>query len=275
MKPRSLLLVYFILFPAVSLFAQSSGASADPITGTWTGHMGPGATPQYAITLALTFDGKGGVSGTLVGLQTPGEIKSGTFDPQTGALKLQAAPKGDSAVRLTFEGTVVLGAATGRVSGDNQTGVFKITKKVAEESAPAQQPGANDTAAALRYGFGEVSGWVTKAADLVPADKYDYRPTPSVRTFGQLIAHIADSQNYYCARAVKGRTVQWSDAVEKGSVDKATLAQKLKQSIDACNAAYGGAGEVGSLSANVGHTSLHYGNIITYMRMLGLTPPSN
>jgi hypothetical protein len=171
MKLRSLLLVCFILFPAVSLFAQSGGASADPISGTWTGRMGPGATPQFTITLELIFDGKGGVSGTLEGLPSPGEIRSGTFDPQTGALQLQAAPKGDSTVRLVLEGTVVLGAATGRVSGDNRTGVFKITRKIAEGSAPAQQFGASDTAAALRFGFGEVSGWVTKAADLTPAVK--------------------------------------------------------------------------------------------------------
>src|SRR5262245_65324740 len=123
----------------------------------------------------------------------------------------------------------------------------------------AQQSGANDAAAALRYGFGEVSGWVTKAADLVPADKYDYRPTPSVRTFGQLIAHIADSQNYYCARAVKGRNAQWSDAVEKGSLDNATLAQKLKQSIDACNTVCAGSGVVGSLFGHFGQTNLDRG----------------
>jgi hypothetical protein len=60
--------------------------------------------------------------------------------------------------------------------------------------------GANDTAPALRNGCGEVSGWVTKAADLAPADKYSYRPAPTVRTFGQQLAHIADSYNYYCAR---------------------------------------------------------------------------
>src|SRR5262245_6235040 len=274
MKPRSLLLVCFILFPAVPLFAQSGGASADPISGTWTGHMGPGATPQFAITLELTFDGKGGVSGTLEGLPSPGEIKSGTFDPRTGALKLQAAPKGDSVVRLVLEGTVVLGAATGRVSGDNQTGTFKITKKVAEESAPAQQPGANEAAAALRYGFNEVSGWITKAADLAPEDKYNYRPTSSVRTFGQQIAHVADSYNYYCSRAA-GQRAQWSDATEKGGLDKATLAQKLKQATDTCNAAYGGNGQAGALMANIAHANLHYGNIVTYLRMLGLTPPSN
>jgi hypothetical protein len=274
MKLRSLLLACFVLLSAVPITAQSTGTSADPITGTWVGHMGPGATPRFAITLELTFDGKGAVSGTLVGLPSPGEIRSGTFDPQTGALKLQAAPTGDSVVRLVLEGTVVLDTATGRVSGDNQTGVFKITKKGAEASASAQQPGANDTVAALRYGFGEVSGWITKAADLVPADKYSYRPAPSVRTFGQQIAHVADSYNYFCARAA-GRNAQWSDAVEKGATDKATLVQKLKQATGACNTAYGGSGQTGSLMANIAHANLHYGNVITYLRMLGLTPPSN
>ena len=275
MKLKSLLLACFILMSAVSISAQSSGAAADPLSGAWTGDMGPNATTRIPLKMMLKFDGQTSVSGTITGPPLPGEIKAGTFDLKTGELKLEVEVKGDGAVfHAVFEGTVVSGVATGRVKGDNQTGNFKITKG-AGDSVGAQQSGANDTAAALRYGFGEVSGWVTKAAELVPADKYDYRPTPSVRTFGQLIAHIADAHNYYCARAVKGRNVQWSEAVEKGSLDKATLAQKLKQSIDACNAVYGGSGELGSLLGNVGHTSLHYGNIVTYMRMLGLTPPSN
>jgi hypothetical protein len=49
----------------------------------------------------------------------------------------------------------------------------------------------------------------------------------------------------------------------------------LVSTIDACNAASGGAGQAGPMIANVGHTSLHYGNLITYIRMLGLVPPSS
>lgn len=274
MKLKTLLLVCFVFWAATSVAAQSTGASVNPITGTWTGHLGPGASPQYSITLELTFDGKSAVAGTLVGLPSPGEIKSGSFDPQTGALKLEATPTDGSALRLVLEGTVVLGTATGRASVNSQSGTFKITKKLAEASVPAQQSGANESAAAVRHGFGEVSGWVTKAAELVPADKYNYRPTPSVRNFGQQIAHIADSYNYYCARAA-GRKVQWSDAIEKGSTDKAALTQKLKQATDSCSAVYNGNGQVGMLMANIAHTNLHYGNVITYVRMLGLTPPSN
>lgn len=144
-------------------------------------------------------------------------------------------------------------------------------------SAPgwAQQPGASDARAALKKGFTEVSGWVTKAAELVPPDKYTYRPTPTVRTFGQLVAHLVDSYAYYCALA-SGRNVEWADPAEKGPTDKAALAPKLKQATDACTVAYASSsGAVGPLVDNVGHTNLHYGNMITYLRMLGLTPPSS
>jgi uncharacterized damage-inducible protein DinB len=152
--------------------------------------------------------------------------------------------------------------------------LLSAASAVAQSGGGAPQPGNKDAAAALRYGFGEVSGWVIKAADLVPADKYTYQPTKTVRTFGQLIGHIADGYNYFCATA-SGRKVQWSDAIEKGSTDKATLVQKLKESTDSCNAAYGGSAQVGQLMNNIAHTNLHYGNIVTYMRMLGLVPPSS
>jgi uncharacterized damage-inducible protein DinB len=136
------------------------------------------------------------------------------------------------------------------------------------------QPAAGDAASAARKSFGEVSEWVTKAADRVPADKYTYRPAQTVRTFGELIGHVADAYNYYCGLAA-GHDAKWSDAIEKGQTDKATVTPKLKQALDGCAAAYAGAGKIGPLIENVAHTSLHYGNIITYMRMLGMVPPSS
>lgn len=132
-----------------------------------------------------------------------------------------------------------------------------------------------DASTELRNGFNEVNGWVMKAAEMVPADKYNYRPVDTVRTFGQMIAHITDSYNYFCAHGV-GNKIEWSEAVEKGSTDKDTLLPKLKEAVGRCNAAYSsGNAQLRPLFANVGHTSLHYGNLITYMRMLGLKPPSS
>ena len=140
------------------------------------------------------------------------------------------------------------------------------------QSTPEKAP---DVSTDVRNGFNEVNDWVMKAAEMVPADKYTYRPVDTVRTFGQLIAHITDSYNYFCAHGA-GNKVQWSDPVEKGTTDKDTLLPKLKEAVGKCNAAYGsGNAQLRPLFTNVGHTSLHYGNIITYMRMMGLKPPSS
>ena len=150
--------------------------------------------------------------------------------------------------------------------------LFSASSIYAQAAAPSQSP---DVATELRKNFTEVNGWVTQAAEMVPDDKYNYRPIDSVRTFGQIVAHIADSYNYFCARGA-GNNIEWSDAIEKGSTDKATLIPKLKQAVDRCNEVYKGSnGRVGPLLGNVGHASLHYGNIITYMRMLGMKPPSS
>jgi uncharacterized damage-inducible protein DinB len=142
----------------------------------------------------------------------------------------------------------------------------------------AQSTGAGaadtSTVVALRRSFAEVSGFITKSADMVPADKYSYRPTPSVMTFAQVIAHVADSYYFYCAR-VAGRPAPDDDATARGPLDKATLVAKLKQATDVCTAAYAGKPVVRPALTNIGHTNLHYGNIITYLRMLGMTPPSS
>ena len=140
------------------------------------------------------------------------------------------------------------------------------------QTAPEKTP---DLATDLRNGFNEVNEWVMKSAEMVPADKYTYKPVDTVRTFGQLIAHVTDSYNYFCANAV-GNKVEWATPVETGATDKETLLPKLKEAVGKCNAAYGSSnGKMRPLFMNIGHTNLHYGNIITYMRMMGLKPPSS
>lgn len=141
-------------------------------------------------------------------------------------------------------------------------------------AAPLQAQSARDsTAMMLRGGFQEVSGWISRAAELAPADRYTYRPTEGVRTFGEMVAHIIDGYIWYCSNAA-GRETEWSDATEKGRLDKATLQQQLQSATDSCNVAYERGGQL-QLLQNLGHASLHYGNLVTYLRMMGLTPPSS
>jgi hypothetical protein len=270
MKLRSVLFASCALWSGASLQAQSA---ADPVSGTWTGDIGLDLTTRHPVTFELKFDGKSTLTGTVTG-PGPADFKTGSFDATTGALKLEVDVKDDGGAskRFVFEGTALSGMATGRVSDGTQVGSFRIIRDTG--ASPAGQQSAGDATASLRKSFTEVSGWVSKAAELVPAEKYTYQPTKTVRTFGRLIAHIADSYNYYCAIA-GGRTVQWSDPIEKGNTDKATVLPKLQQALQACNTVYGGTPQVGAAVDNVAHTSLHYGNIITYLRMMGMVPPSS
>lgn len=139
----------------------------------------------------------------------------------------------------------------------------------------AQESQKGNAAAAMRKGFQEVSGWVSKSAEMVPAEKYNYKPVDTVRTFGQLIGHVTDSLNYFCAHGA-GNKVQWADPAEKGTTDKATLLPKLKEAVEKCNAVYAtDSAQIEPLLENVAHTNLHYGNLITYLRMMGMKPPSS
>jgi hypothetical protein len=126
MTRRALLWMCCVLLSVSSVLAQSRGARTDAISGTWTGDLILDRT--RSITLELKFDGTRKVTGTLTGMPNPADVKAGTFDPKTGDLKLDLGKRDDPAVLLVFEGKVVNGTATGRVTGED-TGEFKIAKK--------------------------------------------------------------------------------------------------------------------------------------------------
>jgi uncharacterized damage-inducible protein DinB len=131
--------------------------------------------------------------------------------------------------------------------------------------------------------------FVTAAAAEVPESMYSFRPTPDVRTFGQLIGHIAGSQYQYCAIAL-GEKPPGEDAIEKTATTKAALVAALKQSNDYCARAYKITDAAGATSVdlygekrtkvfalleNATHDNEHYGNIVTYMRINKMVPPSS
>jgi hypothetical protein len=127
MTRRSLILVGWLLLSA-SLPAQSP-AKADPLSGTWAGELvTTNGARTIRVTMDLKFDGTRSVSGTVSGLPNPADVKAGTFDPKTGALKLQLGKTSGKEVLLTLEGSVAKGTATGRFEGD-ESGQFKITRK--------------------------------------------------------------------------------------------------------------------------------------------------
>ena len=133
-----------------------------------------------------------------------------------------------------------------------------------------------------------LSGTVVAAAEKMPEENYAFKPTPDIRSFGQLVGHLADSQNFFCS-SVAGESKP-SD-VEKTKTNKADLVAALKDAVAYCSKTYAGMTDAkGSemmklmnldfakltvLSANTAHDYEHYGNMATYMRLKGIVPPTS
>jgi uncharacterized damage-inducible protein DinB len=137
------------------------------------------------------------------------------------------------------------------------------------------------------YSF--LSANVVKAAEKMPEESYAFKPTPEVRTFGQLVGHLADAQMMFCS-AVSGEAAPTSSA-EKSKTTKADLVQAVKDAVAYCNKVYDSMTDARGteivkvigrdmpkltvLSVNTAHDYEHYGNMSTYMRIRGIVPPSS
>jgi hypothetical protein len=130
---KALTVLCGLLAAATLLEAQARGAKTDSVTGTWIGDLTPEGGPEpRTITMQLTFDGKRAVTGTFTGFPTPGDVKNGTYDPKTSALKLELGKVGEPEVLLVIEGPVKEGAVSGKLGGQ-VTGTFKLTKQPAKK----------------------------------------------------------------------------------------------------------------------------------------------
>jgi uncharacterized damage-inducible protein DinB len=143
------------------------------------------------------------------------------------------------------------------------------------------------TADAIRQQYNVVKNNLLKAADKMPDDGYDFKPTPEERSFGGWIAHVADAQTAGCSRVLG--TPKTPSAGSKTS--KSDLVAALKDSFDTCDAAYsalndsnasdtvqsfrGPTTRLASLAGNVAHDNECYGSIAVYLRLKGIVPPSS
>ena len=254
---------------------QSTG---DPLSGVWTGYIGESAATPMPVRIELKLGPGGALAGSVTGPRlTPGEIRSGSFDRVTGALEFTVfihSTMSDQGGAVRFDGRVVRDTASGNLTLGTQRGVFQVVREQPNAKAPPRGGPTDAAAAAVRRSFVQMSDWITRAADLVPAERYAWRPIGTVRTFGQLIGHVVDGARYYCGRAA-GRNIKWSDANEKTVTAKAALTQELGKAVAECMTVYDGTDQIAPLTENLAHASLHYGNLVTYLRMLGLVPPSS
>jgi len=160
-------------------------------------------------------------------------------------------------------------------------------------------------AGSLSEMYAVIADDLVAAARRMPAEKYGYRPTTEVRSFGQIVAHLAGSQFLYCAQA-KGARFDPALLTKLGPVRKYSEATAASPPLDApskdelvalldhgvayCKETYGGMTDAAAVEAigqgdrrtirfrplaeNVAHSNEHYGNLVTYLRLEGLVPPS-
>jgi uncharacterized damage-inducible protein DinB len=153
--------------------------------------------------------------------------------------------------------------------------------------ASAQEQGGGSVAG-VKGLFDMVKGYITRSAEQMPEADFAFKPTPEVRSFGQLLGHIANSGYMFCSSAL-GETAPTKPDAET-LTSKAQLVAALNESFAYCDRAYAmadaRAGEpltvfgrpatrLYALEFNMGHDFEHYGNIVTYMRLKGLVPPSS
>ena len=159
--------------------------------------------------------------------------------------------------------------------------------------ASAQTPAAaTDTGytATVRNSWNSVKRYVAASAEKMPADQYGFKPTPEVRSFGELVAHLANEHYLLCA-PLKGEPNPMEKVDFEKTTAKAELVKAINDSIAYCDAAYTAAKDeaktttpfsatrrgtpFSTMLLNVTHDNEHYGNIITYLRMKGIVPPSS
>jgi uncharacterized damage-inducible protein DinB len=135
--------------------------------------------------------------------------------------------------------------------------------------------------------FETVKGYIVASAEQMPEEHYAYRPTPEVRTFGEIVGHVAMTQYWFCNGAMgEGQEPENYEAITV----KAEMVEAIKKAFDYCAKAYAMGdswaleevelwGQTNTrlwvLSFNMAHAWEHYGNLVTYMRENGLVPPSS
>ncbi|MGA8026102.1 MAG: DinB family protein, partial [Bryobacteraceae bacterium] len=77
---------------------------------------------------------------------------------------------------------------------------------------------------------------IMKSAEAMPESKYSYRPTKDVRSFAEILTHVADISYFLCSKA-KGEAPP-ATATAKGS--KTEIVAYLKGAFGYCDGVYSG-----------------------------------
>jgi hypothetical protein len=147
--------------------------------------------------------------------------------------------------------------------------------------------GANPLSTEAKQSYTGIKNNLISMAEKMPEEHYSFKPTPEIRSFGQLVGHVADAQARGCS-AVTGD----SKAVNAASrTTKTELVAALKDSFAICDTAFdsltdttanemiktprGQRSKLSTLWGTVSHSNEEYGYMAVYLRLKNIVPPSS
>jgi uncharacterized damage-inducible protein DinB len=167
------------------------------------------------------------------------------------------------------------------------TAVVASSQELPKSAVPLSQDNPFSANAKLLYGG--VKTILLRSAEQMPEENYNFKPTDAVRSYGQIIGHVADAQYIFCSVALGEKTPALK--IEKTTTSKTDLIVALKGAFAYCDKAYdsmtdsAGAERVklmgmdvprlSALIVNNMHANEHYGNLVTYMRLKNIVPPTS
>ncbi len=157
-------------------------------------------------------------------------------------------------------------------------------------AAPLSLSAQNPLVQSLKGIFDITKTNIMATAEILDDEDYAFRPTAEVRTAGQILAHIADGQFSFCGAAA-GEPGASPENFEQTRTRKAGIIAALELGFAYCERIFARTTDAGAADAadffgapntvagilafNSTHNYEHYGNLVTYMRINGIVPPSS
>jgi uncharacterized damage-inducible protein DinB len=152
-----------------------------------------------------------------------------------------------------------------------------------------KQSSGNPFSTINKRSYERTKGILLRSAEKMPEENYNFKPVDTVRSFGQIIGHLADAQYLFCSTASGEKSPDLN--IEKTKTSKADLIAALKEGFAYCDKVYDAMTDAAAtqtvkffgndlpkyavLNVSVGHNMEHYGNLVTYMRIKGIVPPTS
>ena len=152
-----------------------------------------------------------------------------------------------------------------------------------------EAPQANTFSTFNKLAYTRIKTILVSSAEKMPEENYTFKPTDAVRSYGQIVGHVADAQYNFCSLALGEKNPGLK--IEQTKITKADLVAALKDAVAYCDKAYdtmtdaSGSQTVklfgtdmpklGVLNINNMHDMEHYGNLVTYMRLKNIVPPTS